>query len=55
MREYWLVDDEAQFIEVYRRVDERFSRLGLYGPGQAFVSDVLNGTAIDPGEILSAS
>jgi Uma2 family endonuclease len=53
VREYWLVDDEARFIEVYQQLNERFSRLGLFGLGQRFVSGVLNNVEILPDEILS--
>lgn len=42
VREYWLVDPEAAFIEVYVLADGRFSRLGLFRNGQNFASPVLN-------------
>ncbi len=41
VREYWLVDPEAQFIEVYQRADEHFQRQGVYGVENAFASAVL--------------
>lgn len=42
VREYWLVDPEAAFIEVYTLADGRFLRLGLFRAGQTFASPVLN-------------
>jgi Uma2 family endonuclease len=42
VREYWLVDPEASFIEVYRLENEQFGRVGLFRAGQVFTSGVLN-------------
>ncbi len=39
--EYWLIDPEARFVEVYQRADERFGRQGVYGVEAAFTSAVL--------------
>ncbi|MBZ0287332.1 MAG: Uma2 family endonuclease [Anaerolineae bacterium] len=41
VREYWLVDPEAAFIEVYRLENEQFVRLGLFKAGETFASPVL--------------
>jgi Uma2 family endonuclease len=41
VREYWLVDPEAAFVEVYRLENEHFVRLGLFKAGQTFASRVL--------------
>ena len=41
VREYWLVDPDAAFIEVYRLENEQFVRLRLFKAGQIFSSAVL--------------
>jgi Uma2 family endonuclease len=41
VREYWMIDPEPELIEVWVRVEDRFSRLGIYAPGEAFNSPVL--------------
>ncbi len=41
VREYWIVDPEAQFIEVWARQDDGFSRVGDFGAGEAFMSAAL--------------
>jgi Uma2 family endonuclease len=41
VREYWLVDPDAAFIEVYCLENEQFVRLGLFRAGQTFTSSVL--------------
>lgn len=46
VREYWLIDPDGQYIEVYRLQNGKFARLGAFGLGQNFVSDVLNGITI---------
>jgi len=41
VREYWLVDPEAAFVEVYRLENGRFLRLGLFRAEQTFTSAIL--------------
>jgi Uma2 family endonuclease len=41
VREYWLVDPEARYIEVWKLRDGQFVHSGVYGPGDQFTSDVL--------------
>jgi Uma2 family endonuclease len=41
VREYWLIDLDSQFIEVYSLVDSAFKRQGIYGVEEAFTSPVL--------------
>jgi Uma2 family endonuclease len=41
VREYWLIDLEAQFVEVYRHEDGAFRRRGLFGADEAFASAAL--------------
>ena len=52
VREYWLVDTEAAFFEVYVREGEGFRRFGVFGLDQTFQSPVLNGQAVAVGAIL---
>ena len=46
-REYWLVDPEARFVEVYRLQDSRLARLGFFGQGERFISAVLADASLD--------
>lgn len=41
VREYWLIDPDAQFVEVYSRDADAFARQGVYGIGDIFASPVL--------------
>lgn len=52
VREYWLVDYESLFIEVYTLQSGKFERLGLFTPGEAFESPILNGLKIEVGHLL---
>ena len=47
VREYWLVDPEAKFVEVYGRDGDRFERQGVFKADQSFVSAVLNDATIN--------
>ncbi|MBL8154201.1 MAG: Uma2 family endonuclease [Anaerolineae bacterium] len=47
VREYWLVDPEAKYTEVYQLKDGKFERQGVFKPAQPFVSAALNGATID--------
>lgn len=46
VREYWLVDPDARFVEVYRHDGSRFERQGVFKASQSFVSAVLGGATI---------
>jgi Uma2 family endonuclease len=48
VREYWLVSPDARYAEVHRLEDGRFTRVGVFRPGQSFVSTVLGGATIYP-------
>lgn len=50
VREYWMIDPAARYIEVWRREGEKFSLLGVYGEGETFISVVLGGKVV---EVLS--
>jgi Uma2 family endonuclease len=41
VREYWLMEPQAQFIEVYTVRDQRFERLGLFEAAATFESSAL--------------
>lgn len=47
VREYWLVDPEAKFSEIYRHENGRFERQGVFKAGQSFGSAVLNNASIE--------
>lgn len=47
VREYWLVDPDAKFTEVYRHDGNKLDRHGLFKPDQPFISTVLGGATID--------
>lgn len=38
VREYWLVDPEGRYVEVYRREGERFDRAGVFAAGQSWAA-----------------
>lgn len=44
VREYWLVDIDARFFEVYIRRESQFVRQGVYTESQTFDSALLNRT-----------
>jgi Uma2 family endonuclease len=46
VREYWIVDPAARFVEVFVYQGEGFTRQGLYGPEETFASSVLAGREI---------
>lgn len=41
VREYWLIDVEAQFVELYQHENGAFKRLGVYDTDSRFTSPVL--------------
>jgi Uma2 family endonuclease len=41
VREYWLVEPQAKFIEVYVQTGSKFDRMGVFGRGKMFESPVL--------------
>ena len=40
-REYWLLDAEGEFVEVFHREDDALVRSGVYGAGDSFALSVL--------------
>lgn len=52
VREYWIVDASALFIQVFRLENEKFVRQGVFGAGKYFVSSVLGNLTIEVNQIL---
>ena len=44
--EYWLIDPELKFVEIYRQQDKTFKRQGIYKSGQTFTSSVLGDVSV---------
>jgi Uma2 family endonuclease len=55
VREYWLVDPDAQFIEVYVLMDGAFKQAGIYGKGESFTSSVLPQLSLKLDEVFPDS
>jgi Uma2 family endonuclease len=47
VREYWMVDPQAEYIEVWLQHEGKFDRFGIFGPDEKFVSSVLNNQTVD--------
>ena len=45
-REYWLIDAEAEFVEVFRRVNDSLVRFGVFGSGDEFTLGLLSDVVI---------
>lgn len=45
-REYWLIDPEAEFVEVFRREGDTFVRYGVFGREENFALGVLPNVVI---------
>ncbi len=54
VREYWIVEAEELYIEVYRLDQGKFERQGVYGLGEQFVSAALNGLALQVDALLKS-
>ncbi len=52
VREYWLIDTLAQYIEVYTHDGSKFARYGVFGPESSFTSPALNNRKSAVGAIL---
>jgi Uma2 family endonuclease len=51
--EYWMIDAEARFIEVYTHNGQHFMRQGVYTVGQTFISKVLQNVTVTVDKLLS--
>jgi Uma2 family endonuclease len=47
VREYWLIQPVEEYVEIFVLENGVFKRLGLFEPGQMFVSPVLSGQMIE--------
>ena len=45
-REYWLIDPDAEFVEVFRRKQDAFVRYGVFGHDDSFALGVLPSVVI---------
>jgi Uma2 family endonuclease len=52
VREYWLADPEAKFLEVYIRDGSRFVRLGVFEQSETFTSAVLGGMMVSVSALI---
>lgn len=50
--EYWMVDPELEFIEVYVLENGAYKRLGVFERGESFVSPVLGGKTVEVSRIF---
>jgi Uma2 family endonuclease len=47
VREYWLVDPDGEYVEVYRQEGEQLVKHGIWGPGESFTSPALSNRAVE--------
>ncbi len=47
VREYWLVDPAAQYIEVYANRQGVFHRVGVFERGKTFASEIIGNQRVD--------
>jgi Uma2 family endonuclease len=52
VREYWIADPRARFIEVFLLAEGQFVQQGLYAEGQSFSSPVLEGLRVEIDPLL---
>ena len=52
--EYWLIEPEAQFIEVYVLENSRYQRQGVYDTKDSFISKTLNNQTITVSKLFEA-
>ncbi len=50
--EYWMVDPELEFIEGYVLENGLYKRLGVFEPGESFISPVLGGKTVEVSKIF---
>jgi Uma2 family endonuclease len=47
VREYWMMDAEAEYLEAFTLQDAHFVKIGIFGPGETFPSPVLDGKTVE--------
>jgi Uma2 family endonuclease len=55
VREYWMLDYLAEYLEVYGLQDGRFVKIGIFGPEETFTSPVLSGKTVEVGALFGKS
>lgn len=54
IREYWIVDPEAETVTVLRLDGDRYAEHGAFARGQTAVSAAYDGLAVDVATLLDA-
>jgi Uma2 family endonuclease len=54
VREYWLVEPDLKFVEVYQRAGDHLKRVGVFDEAGEFECAVLPGLRVKVGEIFGA-
>ena len=54
VREYWLLDPEAQTVEVFHLVDGQYRLLGRWRPSEIAASRLLEGFTVPVAELFGA-
>jgi Uma2 family endonuclease len=52
VREYWMFDPIAEYIEVWSLQGSSFVKIGIFGPGETFASPVLVGKTVEVGALF---
>jgi Uma2 family endonuclease len=52
VREYWMLDPIAEYIEVWGLQGSSFVKIGIFGPGETFTSPVLAGKTVEVGALF---
>jgi Uma2 family endonuclease len=55
VREYWIADAQARYIEVGRRVEENFILYGVFGAGETFTAAVLGDKTVEVSALFGAA
>jgi Uma2 family endonuclease len=53
VREYWMIDPEPELLEVWVHENQRFTRLGIYTPGETFASPTLGSKTVEVSRLFS--
>ena len=52
VREYWLVDAQALFVQVFQRQNDHFARQGVFDKSGSFASVALGGLTVPVDKLL---
>jgi Uma2 family endonuclease len=53
VREYWMIDPQEGYLEIYRRDGDALVHQGVYGPGQSFTSAVLANATLPVADLFA--